>query len=138
MAESDGEALTAFGATCINHSAATPSRHAGAKTVGSGAVNDAGLVCSFHAKNSYRKTSVPNCAKTKNSTNVIPQNQRDKPNVKSDRTRYAKRPNIRLKKWTDVNQESTLNQWLPRFGVMLRGLKLRTGKAALRPVSVIH
>jgi hypothetical protein len=52
----DGETLAAFRAACINHGTTTAGCHAGTKTVGASTVNNAGLVCSFHAKNSYRKT----------------------------------------------------------------------------------
>jgi hypothetical protein len=44
----DSQALTAFGAACIDHGAATFGLHANQEAVSAGAADFGGLVCTFH------------------------------------------------------------------------------------------
>ena len=46
--ELDSQALAAFGAACVDHSAATAGFHANQEAVGAGATNFGGLVSAFH------------------------------------------------------------------------------------------
>ncbi len=49
---SDGQALAALGATCVDNSAAAAGLHAAVETVGTGAADLGGLVDEFHAGSS--------------------------------------------------------------------------------------
>jgi hypothetical protein len=44
----DSQTLAAFGATCVDHSAATAGFHANQKTMGTGTADLGGLVSAFH------------------------------------------------------------------------------------------
>jgi hypothetical protein len=45
---SDGQALAAFGAACVDHGTATAALHPNQETVGAGAANFRSLISAFH------------------------------------------------------------------------------------------